>query len=125
MRGFSTGFPHGGPGAGLLLLRLAVALQLLDAGGLGAATPWWQVLMFGSLVLLLCLGLLTPVAGSVSLLCQLLEISAANVAASQSQMIAMATGVALILLGPGAYSLDAHLFGRRRLPIETPQQFGD
>jgi len=125
MRGFSTSFPHGGPGTGLLLLRIAVAMQLLEAGDLGAATPWWQVLMFGSLVLLLCLGLLTPVAGSVSLLCQLLELSAANLAATQTQMIAMATGVALILLGPGGYSLDAHLFGRRRLPIETPQQFGE
>jgi len=117
MHGFSSNFPHGGPGVGLLLLRLAVALQLLSDSGLQAVMPWWQLLLLGLLILLLCLGLLTPVVGAIGMLYQLLQLSSGAAGATALLAIAIATAAALILLGPGAYAVDARLFGRRRLPL--------
>ena len=106
MHGFTSSFPTGAPGAGLLLLRLAVATRLLlDSLG-GALPPWWWLLL-ALLMLLLALGLLTPLAAAVCAVYQALSLF--NNWASAGPV------PALLLLGPGAYALDARLFGRRRL----------
>ncbi len=111
MHGFSSSFPHGGPGAGLVLLRLTVAWQLLS----GASTflPWWQLSLLCVMTLLLVLGMLTPLAGALSILYQLAGLMHAELSAAPA--IATLTATALVLLGPGAYAADARLFGRRRL----------
>ncbi|MGV7206973.1 hypothetical protein ACLB1G_03855 [Oxalobacteraceae bacterium A2-2] len=118
MQGFSSSFPRGGAGAGLLLLRLAVATQLAVTGA--GAVAWWQLLLLGVLVLLLVPGLLTQVAAAVGAVYQLLCLASAPWAVAPYLAIAALTAAALLLLGPGAYALDAGLFGRRRLVL--PQQ---
>jgi hypothetical protein len=116
MRGFSSSFPPGGPGLGLLLLRLTVALQLpCGAGAAGAALPGWQLALIGVLALLLVLGMLTPLAAALGALYQLAILGHAELAAAPALAIAILTAAALVLLGPGAYAADARLFGRRRL----------
>jgi len=116
---FST-FAHGPPGIGLLLMRLsagmALAVQgvlaLLAGPPLGAAL--FQALSIG-LGLLLLVGLWTPVAGA-----PVAAEALWNVFTSGHPWgwIMLATlGAALALIGPGAWSIDARLFGWRRLEI--------
>jgi hypothetical protein len=114
MRGFSTSFPCGAAGIGLLLLRCAALPGLLHCAGALVDNVWTPILLV-STTCLLSLGLLTPFAAGACVLCELLCLSAR----AQHDIVVLSThvvcAVALGLLGPGAYSLDAKLFGRRRL----------
>ena len=78
----------------------------------------WLVLGSG---ILLLLGLLTPLAASVSALAETMVYLWHPVWAGSflGLLTADATvvAVAIILLGPGAISLDAHFFGRRKIII--------
>jgi uncharacterized membrane protein YphA (DoxX/SURF4 family) len=63
---------------------------------------------------LILVGLATPIAaavGAVTVLC---------IAAPIETHIVLATiGVSLALLGPGAWSIDARLYGRRRIDLDS------
>ncbi len=117
---FST-FAGGGPGAGLALLRLAaggaavaVGLGRLRTGSPGgAAVPDAVAIAAG---LFLIAGLWTPIAAS------LVGVQGMWSAVSRSgdpmaQILLGAIGCALALLGPGAWSVDARLFGWRRIDV--------
>lgn len=113
MHGYHSSFPAGGAGAGLLLLRLAVAAHLLHAA-LGAGRPlscWWLALLALATGLLLP-GLLTPLAAGAAAVGQLPALAGPD---GTVAAIGIVCALALLLLGPGAYALDARLFGRRRL----------
>ena len=63
---------------------------------------------------LLLIGLGTPVAGSVDAAIQVgIMILAKRY--DSSYLVAAALGLALAMLGPGAWSLDARVFGRKRI----------
>jgi len=91
-----SSFPDGRPGAGLLILRIALAYGMADQMIGIAVAP------------LLVLGFMTP-AGAV--------IAAAIALFFGSPSVA-AIAIALALLGPGAFSVDAKLFGRREIVID-------
>jgi hypothetical protein len=117
MRGFSSSFPRGGAGAGLLILRVAVGLQLMMERGCGGATPWWLLVLELALAAALVLGALTPVAALLSTGFYAACLLHAGWAHAAALMVAAMTAIALVLLGAGAYSVDARLFGRRRLVV--------
>lgn len=117
MRGFSSSFPRGSAGAGLLMLRMAAGLQLLCESQCAGAPPWWQAALLAGVGLALVLGVLTPVAGVLAAAYQLLCMTHAGWAHAPPLLIAAMTAIALVLMGPGAYSADARLFGRRRLVL--------
>lgn len=124
-RSFST-FPARWPGAGLLLLRgtvgITVALQaapnLFHSG-----IPIGARLIAGVAILcslLLLIGLLTPVAALfVSLGTGILWLRGAPafLPAGLSPLFIIVLAAAIVMLGPGAYSLDGRRFGRREIVI--------
>jgi hypothetical protein len=116
---YST-FADGWPGLGLLLIRLAVGLPLIVSAGPGLWNqPLPTMLPSGLLVgagILLVAGLWTPVAGAL-----VAAIAAWGVLTRNPQppveMLAGAMTGALALLGPGRWSVDARLFGWKRIDM--------
>jgi putative oxidoreductase len=117
---FST-FPDEWPGWGLLLLRLAQAVSsVLDVrsypGGLeerlALVTFCVQLLMSG----LLAMGLWTPIAGLMLALVECIRVMATGIIDGRSTMLAV-IAISLAMLGPGAWSIDARLFGKRRIDL--------
>ena len=107
-------FPTGGAGFGLLILRLCAAGMLLRNTMLGstAVLPFWEVAGLILLAALLCIGLFTPFTSVASAFIVMFCGDGPNlfdVAASLS------VTSAVLLLGPGAFSVDCLLFGRRRI----------
>ena len=114
-------FPNGWPGRGLLLLRLVSGIFLIHDGvGELLGGPQWEgivrlLLETGSGILLL-VGLWTPMAG---VLVVIVEVwTAFSRTEGLRNCVALAAlGAALAMLGPGVRSIDARLFGRKRIDI--------
>jgi putative oxidoreductase len=66
---------------------------------------------------LLLAGLWTPVSGSLVVILSLWQVLAQREAPGTVVLLAT-MGAALALVGPGAWSLDARLFGWKRIDIE-------
>ena len=116
---FST-FANGAPGVGLLLLRAAAAAALIVPAVRMAQGAASDVGVVGSVLsalagLLLGVGLWTPVAGAIGALLALLHV--ASSAGSAVGLMLAAVNAGLALLGPGAWSIDARLFGWKRIEI--------
>lgn len=114
---FST-FPNSWPGAGLLILRLAAGISLVGAatvlGEPGETAALFLRCAYVVVAALLFIGLATPVAGMLDAAIQV-GIMILDKHFDSSSLIALALGVALAMLGPGAWSLDARVFGRKRI----------
>jgi putative oxidoreductase len=117
---FST-FAHGWPGAGLLVMRIVAGATLIAyavstlRSGPSTSTAILAVLTIAAGLLLL-VGLWTPVAGS--LVAVLGLVSAVLQPEERTTAILLAAiGAALALLGPGAWSIDARLFGWKRIDV--------
>jgi putative oxidoreductase len=117
---FST-FPGAWPGLGLLLLRLAQAvLSILDVGcypwglanGAALAAVCAQLLTSA----LLALGLWTPMAGVILALVESCRVISGGSIDGRPATLAV-FGASLAMLGPGRWSIDARLFGRRRIDL--------
>jgi putative oxidoreductase len=115
---FST-FADGWPGGGLLLQRLLTGTILLYCGithlckasQFVPITP--HIIGAGAGVLLL-LGLWTPVVGVIVTIVELWLVSSRGGDPSVSVMLAI-LGATLAMIGPGAWSIDARLFGRKHI----------
>jgi uncharacterized membrane protein YphA (DoxX/SURF4 family) len=117
---FST-FPCGFPGAGLVFLRAVTAIPLVHAGLLTASSPApviVEVVTAGAAILLL-IGLWTPIAGGLIAMTEL-GLAFSHPSDPWTFVHFGVLGAALAMLGPGGCSLDARLFGRKR--IQIPQR---
>jgi len=115
-------FPNGWPGIGLLLLRLVAGVLLVLGGiaGLMGTSPresvTLQVIAAIAGIFLLA-GLWTPIAGALVTMTEL-WIALTGTDQTRSAILLATMGAALAILGPGARSIDALLFGRKLLDIE-------
>ena len=121
MQRLFTMFPGGWPGAGLFVLRLAAGVPLIIGGSLAVrdasqlGLPGMYFAAIGVGVLLLA-GLWMPVAGALQAIIEVWILFSRGDGANLHLLLA-ALGVSLVMLGPGAWSLDARLFGRKRIDI--------
>ena len=114
-------FPDGWPGRGLLLLRLVAGIFLLNDGVrelLGA--PEWPAILRPLLEtaagMLFIAGLWTPMTGVLVVVVELWAMWSRT--GEVRNCVALATfGAALAMLGPGVRSIDARLFGRKRIDV--------
>ena len=119
---FST-FADGWPGLGLLLQRLLTGTILLYCGitHLGKASQFVpitpQTIAAGAGILLL-VGLWTPVGGALVTIVEL-WIVLFRVGDPLVPLMLAILGATLAMIGPGAWSIDARLFGRKH--IEPPE----
>jgi uncharacterized membrane protein YphA (DoxX/SURF4 family) len=108
-------FSPGWPGIALLLLRVSTAAcSIASVAGAHGARPNWYLLIVIPLCAALCAGFLTPLAALLAAVLQLVGV----IASSMSPLWSSTTIVnllALAILGSGAYSIDALLFGQRLL----------
>lgn len=126
-------FPPGLPGFGLLFLRLALAVFLAsEAASPSAMTsspgPAPGIYSIGLMVLglLVAVGFLTPIVQAIVIVVESTAV-VTELPASGATLLAVTEGrwpllamvvvlaLALALIGPGAYSIDSHLFGRREI----------
>jgi len=118
---FST-FANGWPGAGLLLQRILTAILLVRSGVTGA--PFSSSMahqLIGSLAgILLMVGLWTPIVGTLIALLEL-WITVTRTGDPWISIVMSTLGATIAMIGPGAWSLDAVLFGRKHLATsKTP-----
>ena len=120
-------FPSGRPGIALVILRLcligALLVHVRRFGPIVSLT--WSMPVFLLIATALCLGVATEIA---CMLYCAAEIGFAMIATSFDAsvlMLSIPVAIALVLLGPGAYSLDARIFGRRIIVVsrddDTPR----
>jgi putative oxidoreductase len=105
-------FPSGAPGFALLLLRVGVALTIFTAGW-NSRIPVPLLLLLVLHCLFLCFGIFTPILATLSCVFELVSGVSMNHHSIVAVFSSSLDAAALAMLGPGAYSLDAHRFGHR------------
>jgi uncharacterized membrane protein YphA (DoxX/SURF4 family) len=115
-------FPNGAPGIGLLLLRVAVSITVMSTVPMPAG-EWLVLSVCIAVALALFIGVMTPAAAGLVIALELLAALRGGIDSEPIVALAVAQALALALLGPGAYSLDSRLFGRR-LIFESRQDGG-
>jgi uncharacterized membrane protein YphA (DoxX/SURF4 family) len=124
-------FPDGWPGAGLLLLRTAAGAGLIAQGiayfedrremGLPTIAVAVFAIAVGALLLTGCLtrfaSVATTIGGVFSIFFRETIPHFGLFETPTTSALAIVIAAALICLGPGAFSLDASLFGRREVII--------
>src|SRR5215470_10437002 len=108
-------FPAGAAGWGLLLLRLCAAGMLFRNCILDATVsiPIWEIAAVVILAGAFFLGAFTPISCCLSALLQIFVLLRAHQSNPLHFAFSFGVTAVLFLVGPGAFSLDSRLFGRR------------
>jgi hypothetical protein len=116
VRRLYSSFASGAPGFGLLLLRVTAGAALIAHA---CNHVDWVHVAAAAVGALVVAGLVTPIAGVLA------AIAAAWIAIGEGAAqigywsFVAAIGIALALLGPGAWSVDARLFGWKRVDLRN------
>ncbi len=115
---FST-FADGWPGVGLLIQRILTAILLIRVGFIDlSGRPFSPSIIpqiiasFGGVLLLA--GMWTPITGAI-IACLELWIAFTNTSDPWLPITLAVFGSTIAMIGPGAWSIDARLFGRKHI----------
>jgi uncharacterized membrane protein YphA (DoxX/SURF4 family) len=122
LRLYST-FVNGWPGVGLFLLRLVTGISLIANGlmmlrGSPPILPATILVLSVVAAMFLLAGLWTPVAGAMVVVFELWQAFSHSSGLWISVLLGFLGG-GLVLIGPGAWSVDARLYGWKRIDIRT------
>ena len=108
-------FPAGAPGAALLLLRVtsAIVFALLVWNSEAVGPSRFRLSVCAIPSALMCLGLFTPICSVIFGVIEVIAMSAEWKTQSKLVVLWLPVSLCIALLGPGAFSLDARLFGRK------------
>jgi uncharacterized membrane protein YphA (DoxX/SURF4 family) len=121
VRRLFSNFARGWPGVGLLLIRIAAGVSLMIYGldkfhpGEPAGSVILRLLAIGDGAMLIA-GLWTPITGSLVIGLAIWQTLLHHESPYPGILLA-AMGAALALVGPGALSIDAWLFGWKRIDL--------
>jgi hypothetical protein len=108
-------FPGGIAGVALLVLRFSVAGMLLMSafpdGDISASLLKTSAIFVVAGVL--CLGVFTPAACILPIVLEAATLPRLDEQAAANTILRILVTAVLLVLGPGAYSVDARSFGRR------------
>jgi hypothetical protein len=112
---------RGIPGIALLVLRASVAaLIMIEAQHQHLfSAPSIVTILLGAIGVGLGLGILTALCGVAAIVAGISLLLTGHVGPSNSGMVALALCLVVSILGPGVYSLDCLLFGRRRIVLQS------
>jgi len=119
---FST-FADGWPGVGLFLKRVLICsallhigiAQVLETSNLASIIP---ALIGAAAGIFLLVGLWTPVVGALAAIFELWNIFS-RTGDLRTATILATLAATIAMIGPGAWSLDARLFGRKHMEIPS------
>ena len=113
-----SSFPDSWPGTALLLLRLCVSPSIVFHGMHSSidthAAPLLIAGAWTSAALIL-IGLWTPIAAGVAAVTEAAVALAGAAPEFLPHILVTVIAVSIVLLGPGAWSIDAYLYGRKRV----------
>lgn len=117
---FST-FASGWPGVGLLLQRVVAAIMLVRFCVIYLTDSPFSMSMIPHLIgacaaMLFLVGLWTPFVGALIAVVEL-WIASTHLGDPWISIILATIGGSAAMLGPGAFSVDARLFGRRHMEV--------
>jgi uncharacterized membrane protein YphA (DoxX/SURF4 family) len=123
MRRLFSSFARGWPGAGLLVLRLTTGITLVGYAiafvcGTPTSETWLSPGIAFCAGFLLIIGLWTPIAGTIVAFFEMWRIISQQGDLWTNVLLA-GLGASLALIGPGHWSLDARLFGWKRIDVST------
>jgi putative oxidoreductase len=117
---FST-FPNGWPGVGLLLQRILTATLLLRFGIVDLIVKSFSPSMIPEIIvacagMCLLVGLGTPIAGGVIAVIELWT-AMTRIGDPWIQIVLASLGGTVAMIGPGTWSIDVRIFGRKHVEI--------
>ncbi len=110
-------YPAGLAGAALLLLRCSLALVLTSSASEYLDLRSWPALVVNGLAIALVAGFATRIIAASASVAGLLALAAGDHAMWVLLLGRSIDALALALIGPGAYSIDALLFGRATITL--------
>ncbi len=108
-------FPRGGAGTGLFVLRVSAIASLHTL--VNMAGHWAVTVLISALGVGLLVGLMTPAVSALSIASMLVLFILGDRVPDLASVTLLLQSIALILLGPGAYSMDARMYARRIIAV--------
>ena len=117
MKQLFSAFPAGFAGVALLLFRSSLALFLITTPSQLFPMPFWLILGVDLVALAIVLGFSTRILALSCAFAGIVIVSASKLDMPMLIFTQTIDAFALAMIGPGAFSVDARLFGRATITL--------